>query len=855
MIGIALRGLATRKLRSALTAIAVLLGVAMIAGTYVLTDQIQGGFDDLQENVYSGIDAELKREEAFETQFGPARPLEQRLVDQVGQVDGVAAAAGQLEELGGLVVDGKLIESGGGPGGLLIQTATPEPFNSAANVDGELPTGAGQVAVLRDTAEDQDIEVGDRIGIATRTGTEQVTVSAIFDLGDVSSLGGANVVMAPLADIQRWFERPGEVTSIVAAADEGVAPEELVRRIRAGIPARDVEVKTGSESARDTAEEINDEIGGFLRPALLAFAGASLLVGAFIIFNTFSITVAERTREFALLRTIGATRRQILQAVATEALVIGLVASALGLVAGIGIAKLLNELFQSAGFGLPTADITIATRTIVVSLIVGVVVTMISALSPALRATRVAPVAALRSAGEPVPGRRRRFAPWIAGLVVVIGLLLLVLGLFASGPAGSRLLSMAGGVIFLFIGVALTARYFVRPLAGAVGWPVQRLFGEPGLLARENAMRNPARTATTAAALMVGLGLVVFVAVFAQSLKGSFTGAIDRLISSDIIITERNFNPLPRGLVDAVNETPGVSVTAPIFFDEIRVGNKTTGGFGDLMNGVDPRAVAQIYEADWLGDASDDVWANLRPGTAAIEEQFAKTHKLEVGDSFRIRGTGGGSTTLRVLGVYRDPILMTGIVIDQRVYSGLSALRDPTIVLAGIDEGADADQVQEALDRSTEPYPSARVETNAEYLETFEDQLNQLVGLLYVLLGMSLVISVFGIANSLFLTIHERTRELGLLRAIGGTRRQVRFMVLNESVITAVIGGLLGSAIGVFFAYLVVQALDDLGLSFSLPLGQIVFFLVMAGVVGVIGAIAPARRSARLSVLDALRTE
>ena len=854
MIALAVRGLATRKLRSSLTAIAVLLGVAMIAGTYVLTDQIRGGFDDLQENVYAGVDVELTRKEAFDTQFGSVRPLPESLVANVRGVDGVATAAGELEENGGLVIDGKLVDSGGGPG-LIINSSSPEPFSSAADVEGELPSRSGQVGVIRDTADEHDLEVGDRVGIATRTGTQQVTVSAIFELGDVSSLGGTDVVLAPLPDVQRWFDREGEVTSIAVAADDGVAPEQLVQRIRAAVPQGDVEIKTGSESARDTANEINDEIGGFLTPALLAFAGASLLVGAFIIFNTFSITVAERTREFALLRTLGATRRQILATVAAEALVIGVIASALGLLLGVGFARLLNALFESAGFGLPTAGVSVATRTIVVSLIVGVVVTLISALSPALRATRVAPVAALRSAGEPIPARRKRYAPFVAGAVVVIGLLLLAVGLFGSGPASGRLLSMAGGVVFLFIGVALSARWFVRPLAGAVGWPVQKLFGQPGLLARENAMRNPARTATTAAALMVGLGLVVFVAVFAQSLKSSFTDSIDRLIASEIIITERNFNPLPGGLVDDVRTTAGVAVAAPIRFDDIRVGNKANGGFGDVMNGVDPAAVEQVYDADWLGGASNDVWSELGADTAVVEEQFAKTHDLKVGSSFRIRGTSGGAANLRVLAIYKDPVLMTGIVVSESVYGRLSALRDPTIVLADVTDDADAGQVQDALATKLERYPAARVESNAEYLETFEDQLNQLVTLLYALLAMSLVISVFGIANSLFLTIHERTRELGLLRAVGGTRQQVRMMVLNESVITAIIGGLLGAAIGVFFGFLVSQALDDVGLGFALPTGQIVFFLVMAGLVGVVGAIAPARRSARLSVLDALRTE
>ena len=854
MIGLALKGLATRKLRSALTAIAVLLGVAMIAGTYVLTDQIKGGFEDLQENVYLGVDAEVRAKEAFDVQFAEPTPIEAALVDRVRGVDGVASAEGQLEEHASLVIDGKLKESG--EGGMVVATASPEPFDSTTDVDGEIPSGSGQVAVLRDTAERHGIEVGDRVGIAARTGVQQVEVTGIFKLGNVSSLGGSDLVLATLPDQQAWFDRQGEVTAVVAAAGDGVAPEELARRIRAEVAAGDeLQVRTGSESARETADEINSEVGGFLTPALLAFAGAALLVGAFIIFNTFSITVAERTREFALLRMLGARRRQILQAVAAEALVIGVIASVLGLLLGVGFAQALNALLGAVGLDLPTAGIELATRTIVVSLIVGILVTLVSALAPALRATRVPPIAALRTSAGAVTTRRKRSAPFVAGGVVLLGLALLLTGLFGSGPAEGRLGAMGGGVVFLFIGVALSGRWFVRPLASAVGWPVQRLFREPGLLARENAMRNPARTATTAAALMVGLGLVVFVAVFAQGLKASFTDSIDRLIASDVIVTERNFNPLPGGIEKAIRDTEGVSVAAPLRFDDIRVNGKADGGVTDVMNGVDPEQIAAVYDADWLGGATDDTWSQVGGDTAVVEEQFAKSHKIKAGDTFRVKGTAGAAVSLRAAALYRDPLLMSGIVVDNAVYGRLSTQRDPVILLADIEQGADRSQVQQAVKQEVREYPTARVESNSEYLETFEDQLGQIVGLLYALLGMSVIISLFGIANSLFLTIHERTRELGLLRAIGSTRRQVNGMVTGESVITSVIGGLLGSAIGVLFAFLVTQALDDLGLGFSLPVGQLVVFLLLSVLVGVVGAIAPARRASRLSVLDALRAD
>jgi len=854
MIGLALRGLATRKLRSSLTAIAVLLGVAMISGTYVLTDQIRSGFEDLQDSVYAGVDAEVKPKDVFGgSSFGAQHPIDARLIDRVRQVPGVAGVAGQLDAPGGLVVDGKYQDPGNS--GFMVVTATPQPFDPTNNLEGRQPTGRGEIGMLRETAESNGVKLGDDVGIATREGVEPVKVVGIYDLGGVSSLGDTGVVSAPLAEVQRWFDRQGEVTSIVAAAQDGVSPEQLVRRIQSALPRDQVEVSTGRDSAEETAEDINSSIGGFLTPALLTFAGAALLVGAFIIFNTFSITVAERTREFAMLRTLGATRRQILASVATEALAIGLIASALGIALGLLFAGGLNAVFEAFGLGLPTASAELAARTIIVALIVGVGVTMVSALSPALRATRVPPVAAMRTAGEPIPGRRRRFAPYVAGTVVVLGLLLLLVGLFGSGPANSRLLSMAGGVVFLFIGVALSARWFVRPLAGGVGWPVQRLFKEPGLLARENAMRNPGRTATTAAALMVGLGLVVFVAVFAQSLKSSFTQSIDELIASDLIIRDQNFQELPGGAEGAVARTPGVAVATGIRFDSIAVNGKSKPGFVDVLNGVDPAGFSRVYRAKWLHGGSNALFAKLAGDNTLVEEQFAKSYKLGVGDTYSIRTATGARARMRVIGIYRDPQLMSGTIVNRTRFLQLTDERDPVILLADSQEGADPKKVQEAVTASLRRFPAAKVESNAEYRETFEDQLNQIVGLLYVLLAMSLVISVFGIANSLFLTIHERTRELGLLRAIGGTRGQVRLMVVNESIITAIIGGLLGSAIGVLFGFLVTQALDDLGLGFSVPVGQLVLIIVLAAMVGVVGAIAPARRSSRLNPLEALRTE
>ena len=851
MMSIALRGMAERKLRSVLTTIAVLLGVSMIAGTYVLTDQIRGGFTELQESVYQGVDVEVSPKTSFSSQFSIARPLDEGLVARIEQVPGVAKAGGEVWAAGGLVIDGKLKKATGG-GGTIITTSSVAPFNPATDVEGRLPQRSGEVAVLRDTADKRGIVLGDRIGIAGRAGVAQVTVVGSYELGSTNA-GGTDVISAPLDDIQRWFDREGEVSSINVAADEGVAPGELVKRISPVIPSN-AEVRTGKAAADETAADINEQIGGFLTPALLAFAGAALLVGAFIIFNTFTITVSERTREFAMLRTLGATRRQILGAVGFEALVIGVSASIAGMALGLLFAKAIASLFESAGFGIPTSGLELAPRTIAVSLLVGVGVTLVAAMAPARRATRVPPIAALQRGGQPTPSRHPRRAPVAAAIVVLLGVALLGAGLFASGPATSRLSLMALGVVLLFIGIALSARWFVRPVAGAVGWPVERLFGEPGLLARENSMRNPGRTATTAAALMVGLGLVVFVAVFANGIKASFNDTVTRTVASELVVRSESMRPIPADATDAIAALPEVGAYSDVLLDQVKVNGEKSSVVTDIMNGVNSFQIGGVYDIDWVeGDHS--VLARLHGTNAIVEEQFAKAHDVGVGDSYNVETPTGGKARMRVIGIYHDPQMLQGTIVSKRLFDRISAARDPWIIFAQPSAGAGVEAAKAAVDQALQPFPIAEVNTRAEFAEAETEALDQFVYLLYALLAMSVIISLFGIANSLFLSIHERTREFGLLRAVGATRAQVRRMVRYESVITAVIGGLLGILVGLVFAFLVTESLGDLGLGFSVPGGQLLVFLALAVIVGVVASVVPARRGARLQVLEAMRAE
>lgn len=851
MTALVLRGLAQRRLRSALTALAILLGVAMIAGTYVQTDQIRTAFEDITQTANAGTDVVVKPKTEFGAAFVAGRPIPESLVQRVEAVPGVARAAGSLWESGALVVDGERIASDFAPSGVFSTTGAP--FDPTTPIAGRQPTGPGEVGVISKTATEQNLRVGQRVGLATRGGVEDVTIVGIFEYGDVSSVGGASLITATLPQMQEWFHRDGEVNTILASAEEGVPPATLAGRIRE-VTTPDLEVVTGAADARQQADDINGAIGGFLTPMLLALSGAALLVGAFIIFNTFSITVAQRTREFALLRALGSTRRQIVAAVVGEALALGVVASALGLVGGLGFAKLLGAMFDAAGFGIPLAGMELAPRTIAVSLTVGIGVTVLAALAPALRATRVTPVQAL--AGTAQPSRRaRRWTPWLAGAVALLGLGMLLTGLFGGGPATARMGSMAGGAVLMFVGIALTARHIVRPVAALAGWPLERAFHTPGRLARENAMRNPGRTATTSSALMVGLGLVVFVAVFAAGMKATVNDSFDRLMTSDLVVTSESMEPLPNDAGEALAAVPGIRAVTPQFVDQIQVNGAPSDAVVDIVNGVEPDQLRFVWAFEWLEDGSDDLLGRLKGSAALVEEQFAKTHGIEVGEDFIVQTATGARVHLQALGEYRDPMLMQGLVVDQRMFERASSLVDPFAYYVKRSDRTDPAGVRAAVDSALAEFPAAKVQTTDEYRDQIAGRLDQIVYLLYALLAMSVVISLFGIANSLFLSIHERTREFGLLRAIGATRMQVRRVVRYESVITALIGGLLGIAIGLLFGYLMTAALADLGLSFSVPIAQLAGFLVVAIVVGVLAAVVPARRGARIDVLDALHQE
>ncbi len=849
MIRLVLAGLRQRKLRAALTAIAILLGVAMVTGTLVLTSQITRAFDEIFQAANSGVDVRVSPRTDFEGGLSNVPTLPESMVAQVRGVEGVRAAAPELAALGSPVVNGEYVQSTGAPS--FVFSLTPDPFRSTELASGAYPARNGEVAVNEALAANEGLDLGDRLGIATRDGVKQVTLTGTVTFANVSSIGGTTIVIATKDDVQRWFDLEGRVNSIAVAAQPGVTPQALARRIAATLPST-VEVRTGQQDAADQAQQTTEAINTFLRPALLAFGVIALFVGAFIIFNTFSITVAQRLRELGLLRTIGASRRQVMASVVGEALVIGLVAGVVGLVAGYGFAALLVWVFDTLlPGGIPVAGAQISLGIVLTALLVGVLVSVVAALIPAVRASRVPPVAALREGAEIPRGRLSRFTPLLAGLLAVGGIMLIVVGLQSEGGATRRLLVMALGALLVFLAIGGLLRYLVPGLSRLIGWPLERTPGASGSLARQNATRNPSRTAATAAALMIGIGLVSFVAVFAQGLKASVTGAIDDTLRGDLIISGKSFQPIPAASAAAVRATPGVADVVAVLTDEAR----SAGAGRTTVFGVDPGAAARGLSFEWV-DGSEADLRGLGPGQVVVEQDFADSAGVGVGDPVTLRASSGARDTYRVAGVFRDRILFEGGVIAARTGFGrLFTARDPIFVLATVDPGADPVAVKDAVAKSLAPFPAAEVRTNAEYRDEISSRVDSILYLLYVLLAMSVVISLFGIVNTLVLSITERTREIGMLRAIGLTRSQLRRMVRYESVITSGIGGVIGIILGVVLAWVFSLGLRDEGIVFRIPWTQLVVFLVVAVVAGVLAAVLPARRAARLDPLDALHYE
>jgi putative ABC transport system permease protein len=859
MFALALRGLASRKLRAALTALAIMLGVAMVAGTFMLKGSVEKAFDDIFAEANAGIDVTIQPRSAFDTGFdlpesGAALP--QSLVEEVEGVDGVEKAAGGIGDSTAIAI---LDENGdriGPPGGgppHIAASVEPEPFNPFTWVEGSAPDSPDEVGIDSIAAGEEDWEVGQEITISGVGGAKQYTLSGIGRFGSGVPLGGASFALFTLPEAQAITGKQGELDNIDVQAAEGVTPEELSARLNEVLP-QDAEAKTGAEDAAQQSADIEEGFG-FLTTFLLVFAGISVFVGAFLIFNTFSITVAQRTREFGMLRTLGASSRQVLATVIVEALVLGILASLLGIVVGIGFVELITGAFKAIGSELPQSGIVITTAAIVAPLLVGIVSTLASSIVPAIRATRVTPLEAIRddALATERPSRRR---VWIARLLVLAGILALAAGLFATSSFGSALPLLGLGLILLFVGIAMLAGTLVTPLASLVGRPIERLRGVTGRLARENTLRNASRTAITSSALMIGVALVVFAAVFASSATKSVGDALDETFAGDLIIANTDgFSPISPEIARRVEGVEGVETVSPLTGAPAEIELESTEQ--ELIAGLDPATLTEVAELDWV-DGDDATLTGLGDDEAIAESQWAEENGVEVGDTVTLRSATGEEVEVRVAGSIRDRVqlLVSTLALPVETIRRQFDARQDFADLVGFAPGADPEATGDRVDRMlADRFPQAEARDQQQFKQEQEDSINQLLALIYVLLALSVLVSLFGVVNTLVLTIYERTREIGMLRAIGASRSQIRRMVRYESLITAMIGALIGAVIGLAIAIAAVEALEDEGLVLGVPVVGIIIVLILAGIAGVIAGVWPARRASKIEVMEALQYE
>lgn len=852
MLRATLKSLLGHKLRLLATSLAVVLGIAFMAGTFVLTDTMRRTFDDLFRNVSADIDVVVRSTDEIEVPFGGSQRsrIQQDLLAVVGEVDGVAGVSGEIQGYAQFVgADGEPI---GNPGMGAPTFATNWPdideINPMNLVEGRAPEADDEIVADKGTADRGDLSVGDTVTVLTSGASTEFELVGIARFGTADSPGGASVGLMTFATAQRLLvgDRP-ELTQIDVVGEPGVTQQELAAAIEAALPPGvAAEAITGEAFIEENQDAISEALG-FFTTALLVFAAVALFVSCFIIYNTFGIIVAQRTQELALLRAIGASRRQVLVSVLVEAAAVGLLASFGGLVAGIGLAAGLKALLGVIGVDIPATGLLVLPRTVVASLLVGMTVTMISAFFPARRAGRIPPIAAMRDVAVDRSARSRRRLVGGA-ILLVLGLVLLVSGLSSDSGDGILTAGIAVGVIF--IAVAVLSPLIARPVTGTLGWPLPRLRGTPGALARQNAIRNPARTATTAAALMIGVGLVSFIAIFAESAKAAVVDLVDDTFLGDFVVaTQSGFGQggLPTEVTSEIGELDGVDLAAGL-----RLGIAEVDGSPQFLAGIDPAAGIELFD---IGIVGGDPLAMDADGVA-VHDEFAEDRGWVLGTIVPVHFTDVGTRELAVQLIYTENQLAGNVFLPQSGFEvGFPDQADAQVIVR-TDDGADLAAVRAGIEELLEPYPTARLQDLDEFKDAQVSQIQTLVNVIYALLGLAVVIAVVGIANTLALSVFERIREIGLLRAVGMTRAQVRSTVRWEAVLIALFGTALGLALGLFFGWALVRALASEGFTtFAVPVAQLVVIAVIAAIAGVLAAVLPARRAARLDILGAIATE
>ncbi len=839
MSRIVLQGLLAHKLRLALTALAIVLGVTFITGTFVLTDTLHNTFSTLFGHVYQNVDFEIRGTAVFSNSTGASRkPIPQSIAASVRRIPGVAYASGAVGGFAQFVApDGKAISNGGAP--TLGLSYDPNPQLSSLRLsEGSAPVTPDEVVMDASTAQKYHFAVGDHVRVLLAGPPRTFTLSGIVTFGSANNLAGATIAGFNLPTAQRLLGEVGRYDAVDVLTSPGADKSTVQRAIAAVLP-KGVEVVTGQTVAAEQTGDVNQALS-FFSTGLLVFAFISLFVGAFTIFNTFSITVGQRTRELALLRIVGASRRQVFRSVLGEAVIVGTLASLVGLGLGVLAAVGLEALLKGFGISLPSGPLVFEGRTVIVALVVGVGVTIVAAISPARRAVRIPPVAALADyRAEQQESSRRRVV--IGSVIVVAGVVALVAGLVKPAIALVGL-----GAVAMFIGIGMLAPVVARPMSGVIGRPLAGLLGISGKLGRDNSMRSPRRTAQTSAALMVGLALVSTIAVFGASLSASATSSVDNAVRADYIITSSatgGSGGFSNSVPAVVAGVPGVGAVTTVYSGEFEVQHSLSN-----LTGV---SVDQLGRTVIVRMAHGSSAPALGAGQLLIDTNAATADHLSVGSVVPVKFARTGSSTIRVGGVFQPNSLLGSYLVGGRYFLAHFDNPLPVAVLVRTSGASTA-----MIDGSLHAYPDLKIQTLAAFKKSQQQQVNQLLGLVYALLALAVVIALIGIVNTLMLSVFERTHEIGLLRAVGMKRRQVRAMIRAESVIIAVFGAIIGIIIGTGLGSAFAESLKQQGITdLVIPWSNLVVFVILAALLGLGAASWPARRAARLNVLNAIAVD
>jgi putative ABC transport system permease protein len=833
------------KLRLALTALAIVLGVTFISGTFVLTDTLHNTFTTLFGHIYQNVDFEVRGKAAFSSNNGGAgsgrKPIPQSIATSVRHVHGVAYAEGTVNGFAQFVApDGKAISNGGAP----TLGFSYDPNSQLAPLrlsQGTAPTTSHDVVMDAGTAQKYHFKVGNHVRVLLLGPPQTFTVSGIVTFGTANNLAGATIAAFKLPVAQRLFGEVGRYDAIDILTSPGADKSTVQHAIAATLP-KGVEVVTGQTVANEQSNDVNQSLS-FFSTALLVFAFISLFVGGFTIFNTFSITVGQRTRELALLRIVGASRRQVFRSVLAEAVIVGTVASLVGLGLGVLAAVGLEALLKGFGITLPSGSLVFEGRTIIVALLVGVGVTVVSAVGPARRAVRIPPVAALADyRAEEEESSRRRIV--VGSVIALLGIASLAFGL--TEPA----IELVGlGAFAIFIGIGMLAPVVARPMASVIGRPLARLFGIAGKLGRENSMRSPRRTAQTASALMVGLALVATIAVFGASLSKSATSSVDNAVSANYIITssaQGGAGGFSNSVSSAAAKVPGVTAVSTVYQGAFEIRR--------ALSNLTAVSTSHLPSTVILRMDSGHGAPSLAAGQLLIDTNTANSKHLSVGSVVPVTFSQTGSSTLRIGGIFKPNALLGSYVVGDRYFLAHFDNPLPVAVLLQTENGSSA--TAKAVDRGLSAYPNLKIQSRAAFEKSQQQQIDQLLGLVYALLALAVLIALIGIVNTLMLSVFERTHEIGLLRAVGMKRRQLRAMIRSESVILAIFGAIIGIIVGTALGAAFAAALKQQGITdIVIPVTSLVVFLILSALLGLGAASWPARRAAKLDVLTAIATD